>query len=262
MTATGGLSDQRISGNQVALTIKQQALGMTLQRIERAVLAAKRPPQCVELVAVSKKFDALAVLEIANCGQLAFGENFVQEGCQKIRDIKPVRPDLIWHFIGPLQSNKTRPVAELFDWVDSVDRLKIAQRLSEQRPKALAPLQLCIQVNISGEVTKSGCTPTELNDLVSAIAELPNCQLRGLMCIPEPLEGRAEESLIQQFEQMNQLLIQAKNRLLKDGLDAGLFDTLSMGMSGDIELAVACGSTSVRVGTAIFGARPTKSADI
>ena len=259
MTATGGLSDQQFSGTKAALTIKQQALGLTLQRIERAVLAARRPPQCVELVAVSKKFDAAAVLEVASSGQLAFGENFVQEGCQKIREIKPLRPDLIWHFIGPLQSNKTRPVAELFDWVDSVDRLKIAQRLSEQRPQALAALQLCIQVNISGEATKSGCKPSELSELAQAVAALPNCQLRGLMCIPEPLEGRAEESLAQQFNQMNQLFDQTKNRLLNGGLDVTQFDTLSMGMSGDIELAVASGSTSVRIGTAIFGARPTKS---
>ena len=259
MTATGGLSDQQFSGAKAPLTIKQQAHAITLQRIERAVMAAGRPPQCVELIAVSKKFDAAAVLEIAAKGQLAFGENFVQEGCQKIQAIRPIRPDLIWHFIGPLQSNKTRPVAEYFDWVDTVDRLKIAQRLSEQRPTILAPLQLCIQVNISGEASKSGCNPNELFELAIAIAALPNCQLRGLMCIPEPLVARAEASLVQQFEQMKQLFDQTKSRLIEGGFAEKQFDTLSMGMSGDLELAIANGSTSVRVGTAIFGARPIQA---
>ena len=258
MTATGGLSDQQFSGTKAALTVKQQALAMTLQRIDRAVVAAGRPKNCVELVAVSKKFDAAAVLEVAAMGQLIFGENFVQEGCQKILEIRPIRPDLIWHFIGPLQSNKTRPVAEHFDWVDSIERLKIAQRLSEQRPAKLAPLQLCIQVNISGEASKSGCKPIELFELALSIATLPNCQLRGLMCIPEPLEGRAQESLAHQFKQMAQLFDQTKSCLLTGGFEVGLFDTLSMGMSGDIELAISGGSTSVRIGTAIFGARPAK----
>lgn len=260
MTATGGLSDNQNSGAKAApagqMSEKQQALAQTLDRIERSRLENQRPAGSVSLVAVSKKFDAAAVLDVASGGQMHFGENYVQEGCEKIQQIRLARPDLVWHFIGPLQSNKTQSVAQHFDWVDSVDRLKIAQRLSEQRPAGLAALQVCIQINISGEVTKSGCHADELTPLALAIAALPKCQLRGLMCIPEATIDSQQTVLTEQFKQMNQLFAQTKSRLEAGGFDATSFDTLSMGMSGDLELAIQYGSTSVRVGTAIFGARP------
>ena len=198
------------------------------------------------LVAVSKTFPADAVREAANAGQRHFGENYVQEGLAKIGALVDVAP--VWHFIGPIQSNKTRPIAASFDWVHSVEREKIAVRLSEQRPAHLPPLQVCIEVNVSGEASKSGVAPEALKSLATKVVALPRLQLRGLMGIPEPtadLElGRTRFRLLREL----------RDQLNRDGL--GL-DTLSMGMSSDLEAAIAEGATMVRVGTAIFGQRRT-----
>jgi pyridoxal phosphate enzyme (YggS family) len=225
-----------------------QALQQVKGRIAEAVAATGRAPGGVQLLAVSKTQPAQRVREACAAGQAAFGENYVQEALDKIAALSDLRAQLQWHLIGPLQSNKTRPVAEAFDWVHSVDRLKIAQRLAEQRPAGLPPLQLCLQVNVSGEASKSGVAPAELLALASAVAALPaeRVRLRGLMSIPEPAAGAAAQ--------------RAPHRVLHDMLQAlnaaGLgLDTLSMGMSADLEAAVAEGSTLVRVGTAVFGAR-------
>ncbi|CAG9249286.1 YggS family pyridoxal phosphate-dependent enzyme [Paraburkholderia unamae] len=216
------------------------------ERIAAAARNAGRDPQSVELLAVSKTFPAQDVRAAHAAGQRAFGENYVQESVDKIEALADLRAGLEWHFIGPLQSNKTRPVAERFDWVHSVDRLKIAERLSAQRPAGMAPLNVCLQVNVSGEASKSGVTPQEAQQVARQIAALPNLRLRGLMSIPEP-----ETSLEAQRAPHRQL------RELFDALCAeGLaLDTLSMGMSADLEAAVLEGATIVRVGTAIFGAR-------
>ena len=217
------------------------------ERITQAALQAGRKPASVQLLAVSKTFAADQVREVAASGQRDFGENYVQEGVDKIAALKDV-PGLVWHCIGPLQSNKTRPVAEHFDWVHSVDRLKIAQRLSEQRPAGLPPLNICLQVNIDGGPTKAGVSPSEALSLAQAVSALPRLVLRGLMTIPDPVEG---------FDAQVAVHLQAKH--LFDELQAALalpqFDTLSMGMSADLEAAVQAGSTMVRVGTAVFGAR-------
>ncbi|MBT9464725.1 YggS family pyridoxal phosphate-dependent enzyme [Hydrogenophaga sp.] len=221
------------------------------ERLARACKAADRDVSEVALLAVSKTFDADAVCLALAAGQHAFGENYVQEGTEKIEALRRLRPvaALQWHCIGPLQSNKTRPVAEHFDWVQSVDRLKIAQRLSEQRPAQLPPLQVCLQVNVDGGANKSGVAPEALAELALAVARLPRLRLRGLMCIPEPAPD---------FETQRDLFLRAKR--LFDQLNAqGLaLDTLSMGMSDDLEAAVAAGSTMVRVGRAVFGSRPAK----
>ena len=199
------------------------------------------------LLAVSKTWPVAAVREAYGAGQREFGENYVQEGVAKVEGVVDL-PGIVWHFIGPLQSNKTRQVAEHFHWVHSVDRLKIAQRLAEQRPAALPPLNVCLQVNVSGEASKSGVAPHELPVLAAGVAALPRLRLRGLMCIPEPSEDEA--------------LLASRFRLLarlRDQLQQALgvpLDTLSMGLSDDLELAIAEGSTLVRVGSAIFGARP------
>ena len=211
-------------------------------RIARACAAAGRPVQSVTLLAVSKTFDAEAVREAYRSGERRFGENYVQEGIDKIAALADLRAQLEWHLIGPLQSNKTRVVAEQFDWVHSVDRLKIAQRLSEQRPAQLAPLQVCLQVNISGEASKSGAVVNEVPALAHAIAALPRLRLRGLMAIPEPGAGPAPYRALHGLQR----------QLTAEGL---ALDTLSMGMSADLETAIAEGSTLVRVGTAIFGSR-------
>jgi len=220
-------------------------------RIERACAQAGRDPQTVRLLAVSKTFDASAVRQAQAAGQHAFGENYVQEGTEKIETLRRLRPGvaLQWHCIGPLQSNKTRPVAERFDWVQSVDRLKIAQRLSEQRPADLPDLQICLQVNVDGGANKSGVQPEALAELALAVSSLPRLKLRGLMCIPEPAPD---------FATQRDLFMRAKG--LFDQLNAqGLvLDTLSMGMSDDLEAAVAAGSTMVRVGRGVFGSRPAK----
>ena len=213
----------------------------------RACVLAQRGVDSVTLLAVSKTFDAAAVREAATAGQRAFGENYVQEALDKITALADLRAALEWHLIGPLQSNKTRVVAEGFDWVHSVDRLKIAQRLSEQRPANLPPLHVCLQVNISGEASKSGLAVAEVAAVAAEVARLPRLRLRGLMAIPEP----AADSQAQR----------APHRALRELLAAvnaqhGLaLDTLSMGMSADLEAAVLEGATIVRVGSAIFGAR-------
>ncbi len=218
------------------------------QRITRSCHDAGRPEQSVTLLAVSKTFGATQVRQAHAAGQCDFGENYVQEALAKIDALADLRASLRWHLIGPLQSNKTRVVAEHFDWVHSVDRLKIAQRLAEQRPAGAPPLQLCLQVNISGEASKSGLLPDEVAAVAQAVAALPaeRVRLRGLMAIPEPGEG---------FEAQR-----APHRALRELLaalnDAGLgLDTLSMGMSADLEAAVAEGATIVRIGSAIYGAR-------
>jgi len=194
------------------------------------------------LLAVSKTHPASRIDEARAAGQAAFGENYVQEALDKMASL----PRLEWHLIGPLQSNKTRPVAEHFDWVHSVDRLKIAQRLSEQRPATLPPLNVCLQVNVSGEASKSGVAPEEAPALGRAIAELPNLRLRGLMSIPEPAEDPAAQRA------PHRTLRQLYETMRAEGL---ALDTLSMGMSGDLEAAVLEGATIVRIGTAIFGKR-------
>lgn len=218
------------------------------ERIAAGARIALRDPQNVQLLAVSKTFGADAVVEAANAGQRAFGENYLQEAVDKMASVHALRPDLKleWHFIGPIQSNKTRPIAEHFDWVHSVDRDKIAHRLSEQRPAHLPALNICLQVNISGEDTKSGVAPQDVAALAKAIAGLPNIRLRGLMAIPEPA-GDVERQR-EPFRKLRQLL----DQLNEEGL---ALDTLSMGMSADMDAALAEGATIVRVGTAIFGQR-------
>lgn len=218
------------------------------QRIARACAAAGRGENSVTLLAVSKTFEAGAVREAHAAGQAAFGENYVQEALAKIDALADLRPQLQWHLIGPLQSNKTRPVAEAFDWVHSVDRLKIAQRLAEQRPPTLPPLQLCLQVNVSGEASKSGLSPAEVPAVAAAVAALPRerVRLRGLMAIPEPAAD------LEAQRRPHRALRELLDALRAQGLD---LDTLSMGMSADLEAAVLEGATLVRVGTAIFGGR-------
>ncbi|MBK5526999.1 YggS family pyridoxal phosphate-dependent enzyme [Pseudomonas sp. TH06] len=210
-------------------------------RIQTATQAAHRPENSVQLLAVSKTKPAEALREAYAAGLRDFGENYLQEALGKQLELADL--PLIWHFIGPIQSNKTRAIAEHFDWVHSVDRLKIAQRLSEQRPTDLPLLNICIQVNVSGEASKSGCNPTDLPALAAAINALPRLKLRGLMAIPEPTEDRAEQDAA--F---------AAVQKLQASLDLPL-DTLSMGMSHDLESAIAQGATWVRIGTALFGAR-------
>lgn len=215
-------------------------------RIAKACDGAKRPVQSVTLLCVSKTFGDEAVREAHAAGESAFGENYVQEGCDKAQRLEEAGLALDWHFIGPLQSNKTRQVATWFDWVHSVDREKIAVRLSEQRDPHRPPLNLCIQVNVSGEASKSGVAPDEVAALADAIAALPRLALRGLMAIPEPTDDVALQR--RRFAHLRQL---------KDDLNARghRLDTLSMGMSQDLEAAIAEGATIVRIGTALFGAR-------
>ena len=210
-------------------------------RIRNATQAAGRDENSVQLLAVSKTKPAQALREAYAAGLRDFGENYLQEALGKQLELADL--PLIWHFIGPIQSNKTRSIAEHFAWVHSVDRLKIAQRLSEQRPADLPPLNICIQVNVSGEASKSGCAPQDLPALAQAISALPRLKLRGLMAIPEPTEDRAEQDAA--F---------AAVQTLQASLDLPL-DTLSMGMSHDLESAIAQGATWVRIGTALFGAR-------
>ncbi|HCS09028.1 YggS family pyridoxal phosphate-dependent enzyme [Pseudomonas lundensis] len=210
-------------------------------RIRAAALAVQRDVTSVHLLAVSKTKPAAALRDAYAAGLRDFGENYLQEA--RAKQVELADLPLCWHFIGPIQSNKTRDIAEHFAWVHSVDRLKIAQRLSEQRPDGLPPLNICIQVNVSGEASKSGCAPADLPALANAISALPRLTLRGLMAIPEPTDERAEQDAA--F---------AKVRELQEGLNMGL-DTLSMGMSHDLESAIAQGATWVRIGTALFGAR-------
>ncbi|GAB7526059.1 YggS family pyridoxal phosphate-dependent enzyme [Paraburkholderia sp. 2C] len=216
------------------------------QRIALAAQVAGRDPRSVALLAVSKTFPAEDVRAAHAAGQRAFGENYVQEALTKLDALADLRESIEWHFIGPLQSNKTRPVAERFDWVHSIDRLKIAQRLAEQRPDGLPPLNVCVQVNVSGEASKSGVPPDEAADVAHAIAALPKLRLRGLMAIPEPAGS------IEQQRVPHRALRELFDRLRAGGLE---LDTLSIGMSDDLEAAVLEGATMVRIGTAIFGAR-------
>lgn len=229
-------------------------LMMVRQRLELAALAAKREPEDIQLLAVSKTFPAIAVEEAMHAGQTTFGENYVQEGVDKIQQLSKLRPWLEWHFIGPLQSNKTRDVAEHFDWVHSIDRLKIAERLSSQRGEFsnLGPLQVCVQINVSEEDSKSGIPLEEVDALCDAISKLPNLVLRGLMAIPAPSDDVNQQR--QSFAAVRECFVGIKAKHSNDvGYD--FFDTLSMGMSDDLEAAVAEGSTMVRIGSAIFGKR-------
>jgi hypothetical protein len=224
-----------------------QALARVRGRIERACALAQRPPESVRLLAVSKVQTTDKIRHLYAAGQRAFGENYVQEAVEKTRALAELS-EIQWHLIGPLQSNKTRDVAETMHWVHSVDRLKIAERLSAQRPSSMPPLNVCVQFNISAEASKSGARIEEGDDLIAAIAALPNLRLRGVMGMPEP--GIGEEKTRAQFLALHETFTRAKAKHAS-------IDTLSMGMSDDLEIAVACGSTMVRVGTALFGARPS-----
>ena len=230
------------------MSVIRQNLQAVRQRITDAANSAQRDVHEIELLAVSKTFGADAVLAAAEAGQRAFGENYLQEALDKIDVIRALRPDLTleWHFIGPIQSNKTRLIAEHFDWVHAVDREKIAHRLSEQRPARLPPLNICLQVNISGEASKSGVLPADALRTAKAIADLPQLRLRGLMAIPEPEDDEAQQR--RAFHQLRVLYEQ----LRAEGLP---LDTLSMGMSADMPAAIAEGATIVRIGSAIFGTR-------
>jgi len=214
-------------------------------QIDSACKEFARPPQAVRLLAVSKTVSAAAVRQSFDAWQRAFGENYIQEGVGKILALSDL-PEMQWHMIGPIQSNKTRLVAEHFHWVHSVDRLKIAQRLSEQRPMHLSPLQVCLQVNIDGGANKSGCLPDDAAKLANHITQLPRLQLRGIMVIPEPATD---------FIVSCAVLSRARGLFEQIKADVPQLDTLSMGMSADLRAAVKEGSTMVRVGTAIFGAR-------
>nr|MDP2190156.1 YggS family pyridoxal phosphate-dependent enzyme [Rhodoferax sp.] len=248
------------------MTMIVRNLQLVRDRITTACFAAGRDPASVRLLAVSKTFGAEAVIEAMTGGQRAFGENYIQEGVDKIVAVRTWEGDGLrpssrhssgerhsspaeWHCIGPVQSNKTRLVAENYDWVQSVERLKIAQRLSEQRPAHLPPLQVCLQVNIDGGLTKAGVAPEEALALAAAVARLPRLQLRGLMSIPEPAPDFVAACAVHQraaglFEHIN-----------RAGVLQQPMDTLSMGMTADLEAAIHAGSTMVRIGTAIFGGR-------
>ena len=238
--------DDRVQGNLAAV----------IERISRAAAAVSRDSAGLTLLAVSKTFGVVEVLAAARAGQRCFGENYVQEAVEKMAQAAArwPGPPLQWHMIGPIQSNKTRAIAEHFDWVHSVDRLKIAQRLSEQRPDHLPPLQVLLQVNVSGEASKSGAAPEELSALALAVAALPRLRLRGLMAIPAPTDDVQRQRAA--FARLRALL----ERLRRQLPDLTL-DTLSMGMSADLESAIAEGSTLVRVGTGIFGARGRAASD-
>ena len=214
-------------------------------RIAGAATAVGRDPAAVRLLAVSKTFEAVAVRALADCGQREFGENYLQEALAKQAALSDL--PLVWHFIGPIQSNKTRAIAESFSWVHSVDRLKIAERLSTQRPLGLPPLQICIEVNVSGETSKGGVALAELPALAQSIVNLPRLQLRGLMAIPAPATDTGPQRFA--FRQVRE----AYGTLIARGF---ALDTLSMGMSADLEAAVSEGATIVRIGTARFGQRP------
>ena len=216
--------------------------------IRSAAIANGRDPQHLHLLAVSKTFSADAVIVAAEAGQHCFGENYLQEALEKMQEVSSKRPQLQleWHFIGPIQSNKTRPIAEHFAWVHSVDREKIAERLSAQRPANLPALNICLQVNISGEASKSGVLPDEALSLAKKIASLPGIRLRGLMAVPEASQDEQAQRLA--FRQLRQL----SEHILAAGIS---MDTLSMGMSSDLHAAIAEGSTILRIGTAIFGNR-------
>lgn len=234
------------------MTMIARQLQFVQQRLENACTVAGRLSSDVQLLAVSKTFGPQEVALAVQAGQTAFGENYIQEAVDKMAAVRDLCPNaaLVWHCIGPVQSNKTRLVAEHFDWLHTVDRLKIAQRLNEQRPAHLPPLNVCLQVNIDGGDTKSGVAPHETLELAQALLALPRLRLRGLMTIPDPVDDMVAEH--------------TRARVLFEDLQRALalpdFDTLSMGMSGDMDAAVQAGSTMVRVGSAIFGTRPPKTA--
>ncbi|MDZ4160569.1 MAG: YggS family pyridoxal phosphate-dependent enzyme [Burkholderiales bacterium] len=235
------------------MTIIPQQLAAVRERLRLACEAAGRSPDSVGLLAVSKTFGPDAVAQAIAAGQRAFGENYVQEGVDKILALRASHPGvaLEWHCIGPLQTNKTRLVAEHFDWVHTIDRLKVAQRLSDQRPAHPPPLQVCVQVNVDGGANKSGVAPTDAPALAQAVAALPGLCLRGLMAIPEPSPDVESQQAVCE-----------RVKAVFDGLKgvSPQWDTLSLGMSADLEAAVAAGSTLVRVGTAIFGGRERATA--
>jgi PLP dependent protein len=244
---------QAMNGNP---SLEQRYLAVKA-RIERAAVAAGRDPHDVRLLAVGKSFPAGSIAELASIGQRAFGENYLQEALAKMAALAHLRPGgeaIEWHFIGPIQSNKTRKIAEAFDWVQSVDEERIARRLSEQRPPDLPPLQVCLQVNVSGEASKSGCEPDEVMPLAQAMAALHGIRLRGLMAIPEPTDDTSLQA--RRFRQLRELFDRVGEELKKVAAPgADHFDTLSMGMSADLEAAIAVGATIVRVGSALFGER-------
>ncbi len=221
----------------------RQRLNQVLQQIRSAETRHKRAQGSVTLLAVSKTWPLEDIFTAAEAGQHCFGESYVQEAIAKV-DANPIT--LEWHFIGHIQSNKSRDIATRFDWVHSIDRLKLAKRLSEQRPPELAPLNICLQVNISEEQSKSGLQPNDVLQLALQVSDLPNLKLRGLMAIPAPCDNFDQQRAV--FSQVREL----QQQLIDQGLD---LDTLSMGMSGDMEAAIAEGATIVRVGTAIFGQR-------
>jgi len=229
------------------MTTISERLQAIQQRIADAAQASKRAPESITLVAVSKTHPAAMLREAFAASQQVFGESYLQEALDKMAALADL--PLQWHYIGPIQSNKTRPIAENFAWVHGVDRLKIAQRLSEARPDNLPPLNICLQVNVSGEASKSGCAPEEVAALAQEVVKLPKLALRGLMAIPEPTDDVALQH--KQFGLLRTLFESLKS----DGLP---LDTLSMGMSHDYPAAIKEGATIVRVGTAIFGARPAR----
>ncbi|WP_409524092.1 YggS family pyridoxal phosphate-dependent enzyme [Nitrincola sp. MINF-07-Sa-05] len=230
------------------MSIIAEKVSEVRQEISRCEQLAVREPGSVTLLAVSKTRKSVELREAYDAGQRLFGENYLQEAQQKMQELSDL--PLEWHFIGPIQSNKTRPIAEAFDWVHSVDRLKIAQRLSEQRPADKDDLNICLQVNISHEANKSGCSEVEASALAEQIASLPHLCLRGLMAIPEATDDPAEQR--QAFARMRELFEKIRERV-------PTLDTLSMGMSGDLEAAIMEGSTMVRIGTALFGPRPASN---
>jgi hypothetical protein len=219
-------------------------LALIKDLLAKSAIEADREPDAVNLLAVSKKQPLSKIIDAANAGQRDFGENFVQEGLEKIRETKEL--GLIWHFIGHLQNNKTRVVAENFDWVHTIDTLKTAQRLSNQRPAPLGPLNICLQINVDDESSKSGITIAELPEFAAVCANLPNLNLRGLMCLPTSRAKFSEQRL--PFAKLRELA----NELRSAGIET---DTLSMGMSGDFRAAIFEGATMVRIGTAVFGER-------
>lgn len=230
--------------NQITPETAQERLEDTRKRIEAACSAANRPVEGVRLLAVSKRNPARAIRELHQLGQSAFGESYVDEGIEKIAALDDL--DVKWHYIGPIQSNKTRLIASHFGWVHSVDRARIVRRLDDQRPEELGPLNVLIQVNLDGESQKSGCAPEEITTLAEQIAECANLRLRGLMAIPAPRENHDDQRAV--FAHLRELFEKLRH-------DHPEIDTLSAGMSADLEAAIAEGSTMVRIGTALFGPR-------
>ncbi|WP_151980903.1 YggS family pyridoxal phosphate-dependent enzyme [Acinetobacter guerrae] len=220
----------------------QQARNQVLHQIKNACQSAQRDPDSVDLLAVSKTHPSQALREMYQLGQRCFGENYLQEALEKIEELKDF--EIEWHFIGHIQRNKTKLLAEKFDWVHGVDRLIIAERLSSQRLDTQSPLNLCIQVNIDAQESKDGCRPNEVAELVAKISQLPHIRLRGIMVIPAPDHSQAFINAKELFEQVKPQHAQPQD-----------WDTLSMGMSGDLNAAIAAGATIVRIGTALFGAR-------